>query len=63
MRVKTKRVVTVEMDNSDFAMLLDTLEEASQVRSKLFPLLNQKANTLRDELVEAGGGRTRAQDE
>jgi len=46
MRVKTKRVVTIEMDNSDYSMLLDTLGEASKVRSRVYPSLNEKAAML-----------------
>ncbi len=55
MRVTTKQVVNIEMDNIDFDALLRTLEEASKVRSKLFPLMNQRAALLRGSLTE---GRT-----
>ncbi len=46
MIVNRKRIVVIEMDNVDYNMLLDTLGEASKVRSKLFPSLNEKAALL-----------------
>jgi hypothetical protein len=46
MRVQSKRTMVLEMDRSDYMMLLDTLSEASKVRSKLFPSLNEKAAML-----------------
>ena len=52
MIVRTKQVVSIEMDNVDFDLLLHTLEEASKVRSKLYPLMNQRAAQLRDSLTE-----------
>lgn len=55
MIVTTKQVVNIQMDNIDFDALLRTLEEASKVRSKLFPLMNQRAALLRESLTE---GRT-----
>ncbi len=55
MIVTTKQVVDIQMDNTDFDMLLLTLEEASKVRSKLYPLMNQKAELLRDSLTVGRG--------
>ena len=55
MRVTTKQVVNIEMGNDDFHLLLYTLEEASKVRSKLYPLMNQRAARLRDSLTEGRG--------
>ena len=55
MIVTTKQVVNIEMDNTDFDALLHTLDEASKVRSKLFPLMNQRATILRDSLTEGRG--------
>ncbi len=46
MIVTSKRVVQIEMDKVDYEMLLDTLGEASKVRSKLYPSLNEKAALL-----------------
>ena len=53
MKVTRKRVVLVEMDNVDYEMLLDTLGEASKVRSKLFPSLNEKAALLYGSITAA----------
>lgn len=48
--VKERKVVTVEMEAWEYAMLVDTLEMARQVRSKKFPTLNNMAQSLLDNL-------------
>ncbi len=53
MKVTEKRVVVLEMDKSDHIMLLDLLDQAAQVRSKKFPLLNKMAATM-FHMVEGG---------
>ena len=58
MRVTSKRVVALEMDNVDFQMLLDTLGEASKVRSKIYPSLNEKAALLYGSITAAEMGDT-----
>lgn len=46
MRLSRKKVVVLEMDDADYQMLCDTIGQASKVRSKLYPLLNEQAKTL-----------------
>ena len=63
MRVKTKIVVTIEMDLSDYDMLLDTLGEATKVKSRLYPTLNKKAKDLYLDLYTMGRETLNAKDE
>lgn len=53
MKVTRKRVVQIEMDRVDYEMLVDTLGEASKVRSKLYPSLNDKAASLYGSITAA----------
>ncbi len=58
MRVTSKRVVQIEMDKVDYEMLMDTLGEASKVRSKIYPSLNEKAALLYGSITAADMGDT-----
>jgi hypothetical protein len=58
MKVTSKRVVLLEMDKVDYEMLMDTLGEASKVRSKLYPSLNEKAALLYGSITAADMGDT-----
>ncbi len=51
MKIERKKVVVIEMDGVDYEMLLDTLGEASKVRSKIYPSLNEKAALLYGSLT------------
>lgn len=53
MRVTTQKVVVIEMAAYDYTMLCDTLHEASKVRTRLFPSLNEKAAMLFGLLTSA----------
>ena len=56
MRVRHQRVVVIEMASYDYTMLCDTLHEASKVRTRLFPSLNEKAAMLFGLLTSAETG-------
>lgn len=46
MRIVERKVVTVEMEAYEYAMLVDILEAAKKVRSKKWPTLNKMAEDL-----------------
>jgi hypothetical protein len=49
-RVKERKVITIEFEAWEWAMLVDLLEMARQVRSKKHPLLNVNAQQLLENL-------------
>jgi len=49
-KVKERKVVTIELEAWEYAMLVDLLEMARQVRSKKHPLLNVNAESLLENM-------------
>lgn len=50
MEVKESKVITVKFEAHEFAMFVDLLEMARQVRSKKHPTMNVLAQDLLDHL-------------
>lgn len=51
-RVTRKRMVVLEMEASYYHMLQDVLGQASRVRSRVYPVLNETARMFLNQLTE-----------
>lgn len=56
MKVNRRQLITIEMEVSDFYALRDILDEASNVRSRIYPLLNKRAADILECIRKAEGG-------